>query len=169
MSEKIKDECEKKKISHLGNKKKRKNIKMAKVGGAPKCPRCGKSVYAAEQQLANGRAFHKSCFSCKHCSKKLDSTTLCEREGDIYCKACYAGAFGPTGFRSGGQGAMMATEGKEAEQQFFKASGPSNPQAQGKSGGGGHSGGSSGGGAFCASCGASRAGTFCSGCGARHG
>eukprot|EP01088_Endostelium_zonatum_P016086 TRINITY_DN4202_c0_g1_i1.p1 TRINITY_DN4202_c0_g1~~TRINITY_DN4202_c0_g1_i1.p1 ORF type:complete len:150 (-),score=41.52 TRINITY_DN4202_c0_g1_i1:61-477(-) len=138
---------------------------MAKVGGAPKCPRCSKSVYAAEQQLANGRAFHKSCFSCAHCKKKLDSTTLCERESEIYCKSCYGGSFGPTGFRSGGQGAMMNTQEKEAEQAFYSAPGPTpSSTAKGSSSGGGGAAG-----AFCSSCGAKRSGLFCSGCGTRFG
>ncbi|XP_064635281.1 muscle LIM protein 1-like [Lineus longissimus] len=61
------------------------------------CPRCGARVYEAEKATAAGIDFHKTCFSCKSCSKKLDSTTVCDKEREIYCKACYAKAFGPHG------------------------------------------------------------------------
>ncbi|KAM3871967.1 cysteine and glycine-rich protein 1-like isoform 2-T2 [Diretmus argenteus] len=73
-----------------------------KFGGSDKCPRCGKAVYAAE------KAWHKNgCFRCALCGKGLESTTLADKDGDIYCKGCYAKNFGPKGFGFGlGAGAL---------------------------------------------------------------
>ncbi|GJJ69497.1 hypothetical protein EMPS_01843 [Entomortierella parvispora] len=66
---------------------------------SPKCPRCSKSVYSAEQVIGpNGAAWHKSCFTCKECNRRLDSNTLAEHEGEAYCKACHKKMWGPTGY-----------------------------------------------------------------------
>lgn len=74
-------------------------------GGADVCPRCGKAVYMAEKMMGGGSAWHKTtCFNCKECHKRLESMTLCEREGEIYCKTCYGKLYGPKGYGYG-QGA----------------------------------------------------------------
>lgn len=80
-------------------------------GAGPKCPRCGGSVYPAEEMVAGGQSWHRSCFKCLECSKWLDSTTVQDKEGEIYCKACYAKFFAPKGFGFGtGAGSFAYTE-----------------------------------------------------------
>jgi len=74
------------------------------MSGAPKCVRCNKSVYQAEEVLAAGKKFHQECFRCKDCGTRLNSTTLCDKGDDIFCTACYQKAFGPKGFGIGGLG-----------------------------------------------------------------
>jgi len=76
-----------------------------KSGGLDICPRCGKTVFMAEKMMGGGAAWHKTtCFTCAKCNKRLESTTLCEKEGEIFCKACYGKKFGPKGYGYG-QGA----------------------------------------------------------------
>ena len=88
--------------------------KMPKIGGGDICARCGKTVYLAEKKQAAGQvkynvmytivrsrfewgtnktkfltdfqSFHALCFTCGVCNKKLDSTTLTEKDGEVFCK-----------------------------------------------------------------------------------
>ena len=76
-----------------------------------KCPRCGKAVYFAERAKGPGGDWHKTCLKCLDCRKLLDSTTLTEHEGEVYCKACYAKHFGPHGFGFAGGASIMHTQG----------------------------------------------------------
>ncbi|KAH7675957.1 mlp/crp family protein 1 [Aphelenchoides avenae] len=82
----------------------------------PKCPKCEKSVYAAEQILAGGNAWHKVCFKCKMCNKALDSTLCCEAEGgkELYCKTCYGRKYGPKGFRTASSSNTITMDKGEA-------------------------------------------------------
>lgn len=41
-------------------------------GGGNKCPKCGKTVYMAEEVLAAGNKYHKMCCKCDDCGKLLD-------------------------------------------------------------------------------------------------
>ncbi|KAM3582401.1 hypothetical protein VKS41_005046 [Umbelopsis sp. WA50703] len=87
-----------------------------RFGGAPKCPRCDKFVYMAEQVLGpNSVYYHKLCFTCKECNKLLDSSTMAEREGQPYCKTCYNRMWGPKGYGSGGR-SFLHTETKTARE-----------------------------------------------------
>ena len=51
-----------------------------------KCPACSKTVYAAEEKMAGGHKWHKACFKCCLCNKRLDSTLVNEAEGKLFCK-----------------------------------------------------------------------------------
>ena len=86
----------------------------------PQCPKCGKSVYAAEEKLAGGQKWHTGCFKCSMCNKMLDSTNNNAKDNVLYCKvkciinffqeilnyhfqkACYGRRFGPKGYGFGG-------------------------------------------------------------------
>lgn len=78
---------------------------------APKCPRCSKSVYAAEQVLAIGYSWHKPCLRCETCNASLNSKNISDNNGKVYCTACYGKNFGPKGFGFAGGGAFMNVEG----------------------------------------------------------
>ncbi len=75
-----------------------------------KCPKCTKSVYAAEQILAAGSGWHKMCFTCGLCKKMLEPTTLAAHEGQIFCKTCYGRKYGPKGYGFGGGAGCMSMD-----------------------------------------------------------
>ena len=57
--------------------------------------------FLLERTLGPKGDWHKACLACADCKKRLDSTTLAERQGEVYCKACYGRNFGPKGFGYG--------------------------------------------------------------------
>ena len=59
------------------------------LGGTPKCARCAKAVYFAEQVKAVGKTWHKACLRCAQCGHTLDTGRLVDREGDPFCRPCY--------------------------------------------------------------------------------
>nr|AIW62401.1 cysteine and glycine rich protein [Scytodes thoracica] len=75
-----------------------------------KCPKCGKSVYAAEEMLAAGAKWHKTCFKCGLCNKRIDSTNSAEHGGELYCKQCYGRKFGPKGYGFGGGAGCLSMD-----------------------------------------------------------
>ncbi|XP_060923685.1 cysteine and glycine-rich protein 3 isoform X1 [Limanda limanda] len=72
-------------------------------GGSDRCPRCSRAVYAAEKVMGAGKPWHKTCFRCALCGKSLESTTVTDKDGELYCKVCYAKNFGPKGFGLGNE------------------------------------------------------------------
>ena len=80
--------------------------------------RCGKSVYAAEKQVGpSATVYHKACFLCSNeeCHKRLDSTTVTEHDGKIWCKVCHSKKFGPGGYGYGiGAGTLAFTDNATA-------------------------------------------------------
>ncbi|KAL6113522.1 csrp3 [Pungitius sinensis] len=80
---------------------KHENKSSLKFGCSDRCPRCSKAVYAAEKVMGAGKPWHKTCFRCALCGKSLESTTVTDKDGELYCKVCYAKNFGPKGFGLG--------------------------------------------------------------------
>jgi len=84
--------------------------KLTLAEGPGRCPRCKDRVYQAEEIIGAGAKWHKKCFACKDCRKKLDSTTCNTHDAEIYCKGCYGRQFGPKGYGYGaGAGALTLT------------------------------------------------------------
>ena len=104
------------------------------------CPRCGGEVFHAEQMFSKDKKYHKvislinkkyvclikilesltilsfklsifqKCFSCKACTRPLDSMLACDApDNDIYCKGCYSKKFGAHGYGFGGGAAFLQT------------------------------------------------------------
>jgi len=127
-------------------------------------------VYANEKLSAGNKDYHQSCFKCKMCSKRLDSTIVAEHQDEIYCKVCYGKHFGPkgVGFGLGGTGVVMHTEGGVPGQEPVKSD-----KAEREMGvlenTSTSSGGASGTAKFCVNCGNSAGGMkFCANCGAKN-
>jgi len=39
--------------------------------------------------LLDGKRFHKKCFKCISCNRKLDSTSVRCHQGQLYCRLCH--------------------------------------------------------------------------------
>ncbi|KAG8707047.1 hypothetical protein FRC08_000727 [Ceratobasidium sp. 394] len=89
---------------------------MNPFGAPAKCPRCDKTVYAAEQIIGPGRqVYHKFCLKCTACNKRLDSYSLVEHDNEPYCKGCHLRGFGTQDLR---------------HQNLAQASPPASPSSQ---------------------------------------
>ena len=54
------------------------------------CHRCSKVVYVAEENVTNGRSYHKICTKCYKCKRQLDLQTLYDApDKEIYCSGTW--------------------------------------------------------------------------------
>ena len=78
---------------------------MADEGDAAACPRCNGKVFHSEKVVSNGKNYHKKCAVCRVCEKNIGTKDICNgKDGEIYCKSCYARKFGAPGYRGAGAG-----------------------------------------------------------------
>ena len=70
---------------------------QATPGAGDACLACGGKVYEPEKISSKTGLYHKQCFSCQLCKKKLDSTLVHAFEApdtNIYCGKCFVESFG---------------------------------------------------------------------------
>ena len=54
------------------------------------CPSCSKPVYHAEQVAGlNNTLYHRACFKCAGCNRRLEPGSYKEHKGEMYCNTCY--------------------------------------------------------------------------------
>lgn len=58
-----------------------------------KCSACFKTVYPMESITTDKHIFHKTCFCCKHCKKKLSMLNYASLYGELYCTFHYQQLF----------------------------------------------------------------------------
>lgn len=60
------------------------------------CPKCERKVYFAERLTFQNYYWHKVCFKCTSCRKRINtSAEASDNNGEPYCKTCYGKQFGP--------------------------------------------------------------------------
>ena len=79
------------------------------------CERCKESGFHAEEIKAIEKSWHQQCFVCANhgCRKSLNSINVTERDGEAFCKSCYASLFGPKGYgyAMGAAGSLTLSSG----------------------------------------------------------
>mmetsp|Transcript_15058 Transcript_15058/g.32415 ORF Transcript_15058/g.32415 Transcript_15058/m.32415 type:complete len:336 (+) Transcript_15058:113-1120(+) len=70
------------------------------------CQVCRKRVYAMEAHNAEGHLFHKDCFQCVTCGRKLAGTNFAKNEMGFFCLPHFRQISQVTGGYSAGQGPM---------------------------------------------------------------
>eukprot|EP00008_Paramoeba_atlantica_P005082 CAMPEP_0201481904 /NCGR_PEP_ID=MMETSP0151_2-20130828/6170_1 /ASSEMBLY_ACC=CAM_ASM_000257 /TAXON_ID=200890 /ORGANISM="Paramoeba atlantica, Strain 621/1 / CCAP 1560/9" /LENGTH=223 /DNA_ID=CAMNT_0047864313 /DNA_START=134 /DNA_END=801 /DNA_ORIENTATION=- len=90
--------------------------------GSKKCGNCKKTVYPMDRVEIDGSFFHKTCFKCKQCGKKLSPGTYALLKGSYYCKPHFKQLFALGGNYDDGNG-------KEQHKARWNKSAPGNVTA----------------------------------------
>merc|ERR1711963_969943 len=69
-----------------------------------KCVIRGKTAYAMEKMVADGKTFHKTCMKCAHCNKTLGLGNFASLGDKYYCKPHFKQLFAEKGNYSDGFG-----------------------------------------------------------------
>uniref|UniRef100_A0A7S3LJN8 LIM zinc-binding domain-containing protein n=1 Tax=Aplanochytrium stocchinoi TaxID=215587 RepID=A0A7S3LJN8_9STRA len=76
------------------------------------CRKCTKPVYFAEKIKRFNHVYHKWCFKCESCDRRINQGENLDRNHNPYCRPCYYKFFAPHGFRGGGDGTMVVLPNK---------------------------------------------------------
>lgn len=71
------------------------------MGKPLQCAKCSKSVGWAESVVRDDSVYHRDCFRCAGCNKKLDRGSGLKDHGDYFCRSCHNKQYGPMGFNKG--------------------------------------------------------------------
>lgn len=88
-----------------------------------KCPKCDKKAYFAERLTFQNHYWHKVCFKCTSCNKRINTAAeASDNDGKPYCKSCYGKVFGPKGYGyHGGSGAGVMRAANDVVVESTKA------------------------------------------------
>ena len=86
---------------------------------ANNCATCGKVVYTAEMQKAEGKKYHKLCFKCSVCNRQLQPGRNADcSDGSLLCQPCYGRQRGPVGYGYAmGNGGIMSAGFTKVEEE----------------------------------------------------
>ncbi|XP_050316295.1 keratin-associated protein 10-7-like isoform X2 [Anthonomus grandis grandis] len=54
------------------------------------CARCGYGVYKTDEFISLNKVWHKCCFTCYQCDKRLEKECAKIFQGELFCQCCYS-------------------------------------------------------------------------------
>ena len=80
------------------------------------CLTCGKTVYPMEKMSHDNNVFHKDCFKCAECKRKLTTADCNVFQGRLLCKLHYGQASGGSSLsRQPSSGSLSSTSSPTKE------------------------------------------------------